>query len=878
MRLHLKSVSSSTKQTSTYVFSRNRAKIGCQFRPVLVAFMAFMFTSLSLLSSAQEIEEVTVTGTADYFSIIPNEDSDGAFGLSKSLLETPRSITTVSEDLIEKFALRSVDDMVRLTPGAFTSSFFGIRGAMDIRGEPADNYYRGFKRIANPGAFNTIVRGAEKLEVYRGPVSPLYGSGSVGGQLNYIPKSAKVDGDVFVSGIGGSVDLTIGSYSQKIFSADFGMPFQIGDKEAGFHIFAEVEDSGSFFDEYEPSSDLVQIAFDVNLSDSTRLEFGGQYQTSDSIQVPGWNRITQDLIDNGTYITGAPRALNSSNPIGIDSLLPQESSFIAPFAPDFLNNAFSSVGSFCSGAATGTGNATYRGNEVSCPGGFGDFLSDRTLENPFALTDVGTTQLDHSTTFIDELDYADSTAITLYADITHELETGAIWKTELFYDYLDHTKYQSWGFTAYYPGVDTIELRTSYKFDYEFESGISAETIVGANYRYEDLELYHAFFDETFDFRDISVGPTPDDRISPAVFDPYENAEITRDIDGNPTGLTGTVERNFNEVQFSTTENLGAFFLTDVSVEKFNLLFGGRYDEFDVESEDGWVTYLGNPRSTGVLSDSQSAFSYNVSASYLTDSGWAPYVTVSESNSLSTNQLGGIIPGTVDSGEYLQESTLSEIGVKFDGFDGMIYSALSYFDQEKSFRDGQTGALIEVAGKGVEFEIRALVTDNLSILGTATHSETTEISDGALAVINGAEFALENGLNPEDVYGGRIAGTRAAFLGSGVELDRGGLPDNILSLYGTWNQPLGDAELTGSLGFTWVDETYTDAFETILLPSYMVWTASTSYVNDRFTALLQVNNLLDEEYYTSADLFDSVVVKPSEGRTLSLTLSYAFGE
>ena len=34
------------------------------------------------------------------------------------------------------------------------------------------------------------------------------------------------------------------------------------------------------------------------------------------------------------------------------------------------------------------------------------------------------------------------------------------------------------------------------------------------------------------------------------------------------------------------------------------------------------------------------------------------------------------------------------------------------------------------------------------------------------------------------------------------------------------------------------------------------------------------NNILDEEYYTSADLFDSVVVKPSEGRTISLTLSY----
>ena len=124
---------------------------------------------------AEEIEEIVVVAERDYYSILPDEPTDSAFGLSKSLAETPRSLTEVREDLIEKFVLRSVDDLVRLTPGAFTSSFFGIRGAMDVRGEPADNYFRGFRRVANPGAFNTIVRGAERLEILRGPVSPLYG-------------------------------------------------------------------------------------------------------------------------------------------------------------------------------------------------------------------------------------------------------------------------------------------------------------------------------------------------------------------------------------------------------------------------------------------------------------------------------------------------------------------------------------------------------------------------------------------------------------------------------------------------------------------------------------------------------------------------------
>ena len=479
-----------------------------------------------------DIEVIDVTGKrTDSYGLMSTEDSSSAFGLDKKLYETPRSITEVSEDLVDKFALRSVDDLVRLTPGAFTSSFFGIKGAMDIRGEPADNYFCGFRRIANPGAFNTIIRGAEKLEIMRGPVSPLYGSGSVGGQLNYIPKSAKVDGSKYIETVTGDITPTVGSYDQQILSGSLAIPFQLGDRYGGINFFAEVEDSGSYFHGYKPSSELVQAAVDI---------------------------------DNGTYITGSSRPLNSDNPIGADTLLPQESAFVAPFAPGFLNNAFSNTGSFCSAAAPGESNAVYNGFDISCPGGFGDFLSDRTLANPFALSNVGTTQLDPRTTFIDDHDYADTTAFTAYFDITTEFDNGMTWKNEAFYDYMDHTKYQSWGFTALYPDSDLFELRTSLTFDNEFDD-VTTKTIVGANYRQEDVYNNASWFDETFDFRDISVGPTPNDRISAAVWDPYEFATIIYDDEGNPTGIDGTLLRNFNERHKSTSKNTGVFFLTDIT-------------------------------------------------------------------------------------------------------------------------------------------------------------------------------------------------------------------------------------------------------------------------------------------------------------------------
>jgi iron complex outermembrane receptor protein len=835
---------------------------------VLTSVMAVV-AAQPALANDDKIETIEVTGVKDTNSIMPPE-SNSAFGFDKSLVDTPRSVTEVSSDLIEAYALRSVDDLVRITPGAFTSSFFGIQGSMDVRGEPADNYFRGFRRIANPGAFKTNISGASQLEVMRGPVSPLYGTGSVGGQLNYSPKSAKSDATKYIESVTGKIDITVGSYDKKVIAAEVGTPFTLGDKQGGVYVFAEMEDSGSFYHGYNPSHEMLQVAVDLDLTDSTTVEFGFQHQTSDAIQVPGWNRVTQDLIDNGTYITGAPPALNSDNPIGSDRLLPQESGFITSFAPFFINSSFSGVGSFCSPGTADNYNYTYKGSLLSCPG------VPNGMENYYSLTNPGTTKIDHKTTFIDDIDFADSTALTAYLDFTTELSNGVLWKNQFYYDYMDHTKFQSWGFTADYPGATAMEFRSTFSFESEFDGGVVSH-IAGVALRNEDLDLNHAFFDETFDFRDISVGPTPDDRIDWAVDDPYQDATIVYDEDGNPTGIEGTVRRNFNEEQVSDVTNLGAFYLADISMDKFSALVGLRYDYYDVEAKDEALSLLGIPFGDGQLhTDTDTALSYNISLSYKLDSGFVPYMTYAVANSLTTNQLGGIIASSVDNGEYLADSKLIELGVKYSSDDDSIYFAASAFDQEKTDRIGQTQALVAVFSQGLELEARALLNENFSLTATATHIDTTEISDNALAIINGADFAVQNGLEPYQVYGGRIGGNRSTFVGTGVELDRGGLPNNLASIYLNYGLDLGDDQFTSSLGFSWAEETYTDVFETILLPSYAVWTASAGYISDSYELLLTVNNLFDEKYYTSADLFDSVVVKPSEGRTASLVFSYKF--
>ena len=819
-------------------------------------------------TNVAELEDFVVSEVTDDLTILPSEPSDGAFGLDLTLLETPRSVTEVSADLIKSYGLRSVDDLVRLTPGAFTSSFFGIRGAMDIRGAAADNYFRGFRRIANPGAFNTIVRGAESLEVLRGPVSPLYGHGSVGGQLNYSPKTSKSETAKYITSPTGRVDATLGSYDQKLLAVEYGAPFTTpGGKQAGVYFFGEVEKSGSFYKGYAPTSELAQLAFDMDFSENTTLEFGIQYQTSDSVQVPGWTRVTQELVDSGQYITGTPSALNDlTSLVGADRLTPQESGNVGAFAPSFLNNSFSKTTNFCGPSDAQGLTFTYKGvtrDVCAFP-----------VVNP--ITNIGISSINHRTTYIDPLDFADTEAITAYFDVVTQLSENLTWKNQFFYDYLDHTKHQSWGFTALYPGVEHMEVRSSLTFDYSTES-FETQTIVGLNVRKEDTDHKEAWWDENFDRRDMLIGPTPDDRIDWAVVDPWANATILYDEDGAPSGLEGTVRRNFNGEQKSRMLNTGLFFLSDISFGKLNLLIGGRYDQFDVDSRDDALALMGIPYDTrGTLSDDDDATSYNFSLSYSTDFGLRPYITVAESSSLSTNQVGGINPGAVADMSFVQTSEITEGGFKYSGMDGAFYAAIAYYDQERTFRDGQTQAIIAQFGKGLEAETRIVFNESFYLTATLTNSDITEISDGALAVINHAQFAEQNGLAVTDLYNGRISGSRSTFVGSQTEVDTPGLPDTVASAYGSYVFAAGDAEMVASLGFTYADETYMDVTESTLLPSYFVWTTSLSYLTNNYEVMATVNNLFDEEYYTKADLFDGVVVKPSEGRTISLMFSYKF--
>ncbi|MEC7612521.1 MAG: TonB-dependent receptor plug domain-containing protein, partial [Pseudomonadota bacterium] len=256
------------------------------------------------------IEEVVVTGD---LNSLPGENVESIFGFNKSILETPRSVSTVSEELMDRMNMQDIDELVTVSPGSFTQSFFGVAGGLDVRGTPGETYFRGIRRLDNPGNYPTPIGASDRVDIVRGPASPIYGPSKIGGYLNFNPKSARIEetGAYIAENIG-SIAYTTGSWNKSILTAEVGGPAELGGKPMGFYLYGELENSDSYYTNAPGvEQSLLQASFDLDLSDRVQLQFGGMYHDYAGAQNAGWNRITQDLIDDGTYITGAPTPLDT---------------------------------------------------------------------------------------------------------------------------------------------------------------------------------------------------------------------------------------------------------------------------------------------------------------------------------------------------------------------------------------------------------------------------------------------------------------------------------------------------------------------------------------------------------------------------------------
>ena len=90
------------------------------------------------------------------------------------------------------------------------------------------------------------------------------------------------------------------------------MPLDLGFANGGVHAYGEIDDTFSYYRGLHPSHQLLELSGDFAAGPWALSPDYMYYHSNGDVQTPGWNRLTQALIDNGTYITGSNTSLQAS--------------------------------------------------------------------------------------------------------------------------------------------------------------------------------------------------------------------------------------------------------------------------------------------------------------------------------------------------------------------------------------------------------------------------------------------------------------------------------------------------------------------------------------------------------------------------------------
>ena len=232
-----------------------------------------------------------------------------------------------------------------------------------------------------------------------------------------------------------------------------------------------VEDSGSYYNNSYTDQTLLQASFDIDVNDNLRIQFGGMYHDYAGTQVAGWNRLTQDLIDTGTYMTGTAQPLDTDG----DGLISHaEYDAVADFDPDDGDGAF------------GLNPFVFRP----------EFVTVADLDSQMALENVGTTILDGSQVLVARDDILSSSVKTFYFDVIYETDGGWEFKNQLFYESYDNLGENAYGFSQFH---DTSVIEAKLIISKTIESGSLASSFqFSPSYRYTDFRHADDYKNEYF--------------------------------------------------------------------------------------------------------------------------------------------------------------------------------------------------------------------------------------------------------------------------------------------------------------------------------------------------------------------------------------------
>lgn len=214
--------------------------------------------------------DIIVTGRSEGYRTI--ETTSGT-KTATPLLDVPQAIAVVTAQQIADQQIRSMADLVRLTPGLSAGQGEGHRDQITIRGNnsTADffvdglrddvQYYRPFYNI-------------ERVEVHKGPNAMVFGRGGGGGLINRITKGALADTSLYAG------SLSIDSFGAAYGAVDINTPLAPG---AALRVNGFYESLANHRDGFEGDRYAINPVIGAQLSDRVSVQLGYEYVRDDRV-------------------------------------------------------------------------------------------------------------------------------------------------------------------------------------------------------------------------------------------------------------------------------------------------------------------------------------------------------------------------------------------------------------------------------------------------------------------------------------------------------------------------------------------------------------------------------------------------------------------
>jgi outer membrane receptor for Fe3+-dicitrate len=581
-------------------------------------------------------EQIVVSGVPINKSVLPTIiNSKSLYGLDLNVMDTPRNNTILTHAQLDAVNLQDPHEFSYLTSSAYTDAAFGVPNIPRIRGQYADVFFNGMRDsfTANgygaPLSFNSI----DTLDIVKGPASVIAGPGAgVGGAIDISTKMPHF------GEFSGAASVEFDTIDHRRWTLDFGGP--IGNGKAAYRLSYAGEESDSYYENDHFDEESIYGVVVAHPNDAYTIQFNSEFAYQRYTELDGVNRVSQQLIDNGTYLTGGP-----------------------------------------------------------VPGPAGSPLSFPTeiLLNPKAVPLADKTDIDEA-----KGDGADAIRYNAQLIDTYEISDGITVTNNTFFNFLTRQNQTLEYYSDSANNSYSIESKTSLELKFAtpvLGLDVKNDINAGVTYRFAHVLEYQDYEEEPVLNYDLTLNPStfvypPADLLAAGGYN------YTAGLGRNQVALPARSSLEYNATIDSNLQDLALFFEHRIQITpQLSFLYGLRGDIVQLDESDplGGADYAGLPQS--ISTGWYGLGNANASLVYAYAPWGTIYGTTNYAQYVDPNSNDGAVGtyGTTPAAVLQQITRLYEVGVKFNLLQKTLFISSALFDQQRSVPTGPTGNIPSLA-------------------------------------------------------------------------------------------------------------------------------------------------------------------------------------